>query len=99
MKIDFNQFILNLKDEPIKDGGEDLTLGTVCTAALLNADFRESDAKEKFSRGSLALKISDTEGPINLKAEEITLLKELVGKVWNPLIIARAFPMLDSAEG
>jgi hypothetical protein len=31
-------------------------------------------------------------------AEDVTLLKKLIGKAYGPLIVFRAWPLLDAAE-
>jgi len=99
MKVNFKEPILGLDGNPIPDNntGGDLTLGMVCSRSLIASDVEDAD--EKMKRGSLAIKIYDSEEPMALKVEEVSLLKEVVSKMWSPLIVARAFPLLDENEG
>lgn len=111
--IDFTQPILNLRGEsfeerqqldadgaPISGTGTGITLGTVCARALsgIFKDEENLQAEKKLQRGQLALKIFVIQEPIGLKAEEVALIKRLVARMYNPIIIARAFPMLDPGE-
>jgi len=100
MKVDFQKPILGLNGKPIVDNnaGGDLTLATVCSRSLIASD-TPKNAEEKFRRGRLAIKISDSKVPLDLKVEDISLIKEVVSEIWSPLVIARAFPLLDEAEG
>jgi hypothetical protein len=52
----------------------------------------------KFLRGALAAKIHNATAPLALKAEDTALLKKLIGKAYSPLIVFRAWPLLDAAE-
>jgi len=100
MKVDFSQPILGLDNTELRGpDGDKLTLSEICSKALINANFENIDADTKQKRGNLALKIYNTEEPIQLKVEEISLIKETVAQIWSPLVIARAFPLLDEAEG
>lgn len=92
--------------EPDENGDIDLngvpplTLRKVIARALVNAGQRkEVPTEKKLNRGTLALKVFDHEGPMTLKAEDVSTIKECVGEVYGPLVVARTFPMLDPAEG
>lgn len=100
MKIDFLQQIKTLEGEAIPNpdskSGEILNLKAVCINALLTVD-RESEqesGEKKYERYLLAQKIY--EGKLQeFKVEEIALIKKLVGKLYVPLIVGRAFEILD----
>lgn len=111
--IDFTQPIRGFSNElllenqkqddnnvPIKGTGTALTLGIVCARALAGAyrDDENLPGETKLKRGQLALKIFEATEPITLKSDEITLAKDLLAKLYSPLIIARAWPMLDPGE-
>jgi hypothetical protein len=98
MKIDFDKPILGFKGEAIRDGETDFTLGFVASSALLASfpDERDLDGKEKYKRYKLADKISSANGSgVDLSAEEITDLKKLIGKAFAPLVVGRAYDLLD----
>lgn len=103
MKIDFTPTINDLKGKPIKEGdAEDspvATLGSICITALMAQfeDERTLPAKEKVSRFKLAQKLVDAK-ELELKVEEVNLLKTLVGKAFGALIVGRAEELLDPGE-
>lgn len=82
------------KDE---NSGNDLTLGMVCVQALLSNDKDENiDGVEKMRRYELAKQIYS--GNIDeIKAEEVVLLKKLVGKFFAIVIAGQVLPMLDGS--
>lgn len=85
---------------PVKTGDEILTLGMVCRDSLVNltGDELKLPGDKKDDRYHLAGKIRKSEKeekPINLKSEDITLLKELIGVKYMPLIIGDAWKILD----
>jgi hypothetical protein len=101
VKIDFSQKILTLAGEEMPtEKGEVFTLRNACVVSLdaLTEDMKRLDGKEKYTRGNLAARIYRTKEPISLKAEEIALLKESVGKVYGPHIIHEVWNMLDPSE-
>ena len=48
----------------------------------------------KFNNYQLANKIHHN-NVLDMKAEDVTRLKKLVGKVWGPIIVGQAYEMLD----
>lgn len=114
MKIDFDKEIVDLDGKPIKetrqmvreDGvvvtmetDEIRTLKSVCRFALswtFNDEKVEGD--EKFKRFSLAERIVTATGPIDVKVEEIALLKSLIGKAFGPVIVGRAYQILEGEK-
>jgi len=109
MAIDFSIPILSLEGVAIDDvlamqtnGGvkKTLTLGAVVCHAL-NTSFQEDEklaGSVKYARGKLAYEIFSATGPMNLKAEDIKTIKDLIPKLYGPLIVYRTFPLLDPAE-
>lgn len=108
MKIALNTVITTLKGEAYKDGpgddAPDLTLraviGQSCANSLPN-DEQMTGAK-KAEIGALAVAMYATDpvtndfvDSVDLKAEQVTLIKERVAKGWPPLIVARAWELLD----
>jgi len=100
MIVDFDAPILDFKGNPMKAeaGSEDpATLEVVAISALMaQIDERAPSGKEKFERFQLAVKCK---GKVNLKAEEVSMLKDQIGKFGSPLVVGRAWQLLDSAEG
>ena len=109
MMIDFKQKILGLKGEEIDDiiemqtnGGTKivLTLAAAVSQSLCYSYPSEQNisGKEKFRRAKLALEILESSGPLELKSEDVTLVKELLAKLYSPTVVYRAWQMIDPAE-
>ena len=101
--IDVTQVINELGGGPVlvgEEGKEEvLTLRLVCTRSL-TAILRQDDSvkgEEKLRRGMLAERIYVND-EVELKAEEVALVKELVGRLYGPLVVLRVWRMLDPAE-
>lgn len=98
MKVDFNSVIKDLKGEPVKDGDRDFTLAAVACNALLMPypDEQSLSGADKFRRYKLADKITSANGQgVDLSVEEIADLKKLIGKGYGPLVVGRAYEILD----
>ena len=72
---------------------------TVRVAAVrsLSANFRDEQdlaGEEKVKRFHLALKLTDEDEP-DLKAEDIVLIKKVVGKMYGPVVVGRMWAILD----
>jgi len=75
---------------------QDLTLKLIAVRALLN--IKEDDrtkAEEKYKRGKLAERIMESKDAVDLSAEEISMLKDLIGNSFAPQIVFKSFEMLD----
>ncbi len=89
------------KDDPKKCARlEDLTLGDVASIALEtpSEDERNLDPKKKFERDALARKVWKNTAA-SLEVEDISLIKERIGKVYGPSIVGAAWPLLDPKLG
>ena len=99
MKIDFKQTMKTLDGEDLKaeDKRTVITLQQVATQALLNMSEKDPDAQngeQKAKRYELAMKIfNDTE---ELSIDEAKLLKDLIGRYFNPIVVGQAWKMLES---
>ena len=82
----------NTKEEKAKN----LTLKIIAVRALLTVEPNDkTKAEDKYERGKLAEIIMESKDSLDLKSEEITLLKDLIGKAFAPQIVFQAFEMLD----
>lgn len=99
MRRNMEQVILDLNNEPVMDPltKKALTLTTASLNALLATydDERGLTGKEKADRMQLALKINKRPSEVDLTAEQMTKLKELIGKAYGPLVVGRAYEMLE----
>lgn len=98
--IDFATPITDYDGVPVKMGDKEMTLRDVSVMALVQGydDERGLSGQERFERGRLAGAIHDAKEPMQLKSEEITLLKKVVGKAFTPMVVFRAYPLIDAAE-
>lgn len=108
MSIDFT-VVLNDQDEsPLQDtlamqanGGVkiNLTLGRAVSHALMvqGNDEQEMTGEQKFHRGMLAFKVRDSKD-CELKVEDIVLIKKQLARLYSPVVIYRAYLLLDGGE-
>jgi len=98
--IDFNVTIKDLDGNSFKDDSKEVTLKQLVVTAL-SAQFQDEQnltADKKFKRGSLAYDIHKSTEPMKLKSEDITTIKEVVGKAYSPLFVFCIYPLLDEGE-
>lgn len=93
MKIDLTQPLKDRKGRPMKFEDEDATLGLMAYAALATAD--NVDRAERLKRGRLAQRIEASGKEIDLESHDITLIKECIGKIFPPLVVAITEDMLE----
>ena len=96
MKINFNQPIKNIMGEEIKD----LTLKTVSVESLLATfdDERSLLGEEKAKRYVLATRIYANPEELDLTVEEISKIKQLIGKGYGPLVVGQAWEILEGKK-
>lgn len=82
--------------EVIKDADKPLTMKTVIVSALLapEAD-KKPDGAESAKRYKLALRLYDG-GEQDLKPEELTLIKMLVGQSYAPMVVGQIYEWADA---
>jgi hypothetical protein len=78
---------------------EQMTLRSVVVDALLTTfgDERELSGEDKLKRYDLAVQIYACD-EMQLKAEEVALIKKLVARRYGPLVTGQAWAMLDPKE-
>ncbi|MCI0557509.1 MAG: hypothetical protein MN733_03360 [Nitrososphaera sp.] len=96
LAVDFSQVIKDQYDKPIVRQGETspLTLGQVASIALFNVDDKTTP-EDRYRRGILGTKIAISKADMPLTAEEISIIKDAIGRAFGPLIVARSWGMLD----
>lgn len=109
MKIKVTQVLRELEGSEMVTGGslciqcgqplgerKPFTLRFACTRAL-SAVYRDEQGvsgDKKFERGVLALKIHNDD-TVDLKAEEIAMVKKLVAKMYGPIVILQVHNLLE----
>lgn len=110
--VNMTQILVDENNQPIKDqfmqGADDpqclkckpLTLGAAIAHALFAAMPSEKDVtgEQKFARGMLALRI-ENDPAAKLTASEVTVIKDLVGKLYGGILVTRIYPVLDPNAG
>ena len=102
MKVDFSTKLKDFGGKPIPKSPTDqeaITLGEIAVNSLLSmtdAD-QKMPALEKFKLGKLAERIYGKK-EVDLKSEDITLLKKRIGAIYATIVVFRAFEILDPEE-
>lgn len=104
MKMNINQKLLGVDGvEALKgEKGMPLLLKDICITALLTPNQQDVervkwDKYEVFKKLRDAVKEGDTIW-VELKSEEITMIKQAVGKTQTPLIMGQIWEMLEGGE-
>ncbi|KKN85538.1 hypothetical protein LCGC14_0278610 [marine sediment metagenome] len=93
-KINFSVVLTKLEGGPLKDDkNEDLTLASAAKQALLVLDEKQTGEK-KYEHYCLATKVAGG-GEVTLKSEEITMIKEVIGKYMYPIVVGQAWDLLE----
>lgn len=104
--LDFTSPLTDITGKPIPNCdtsqpcGKVLTLGDAAAIAMLAPDAQnapQTPGDEKVKRFQLALKVHDAKD-VKLTAEETTLIKAQIAKVYPPLIVGRSWELLDPAK-
>jgi hypothetical protein len=99
MNIDATKVITGIDGKPFtEEGDKNLTIRTVCVAALMNVEANEGTGEEKLKRYILAIKIHEAEQMVEVAAEDISLIKKLIGKGYGPAIVGPVFLILENKE-
>lgn len=103
LAVDFTAPLNQLDGHPfVGPDGKDVatTLGSVAETALLSAyqDEPNLSPEDKVKRFALAEKIHLHPTDAQLTAEDVALIKKLVGKSFNALIVGEAWRLLDPAS-
>ena len=101
VRINFATHILTLDGTPMHKSAqtepgkepEVATLGWICVEALLRPG-PEKSGEEKYKLFALAMKIGEG-GEIDLLPEDVVLLKKKIGDTFPPLVVGRAFDLLN----
>jgi hypothetical protein len=107
MKIDPTAILTKLNGEPHKvidtasgvSGDKDLTLKDAIVNAL-TAIYQDEkpEGVESFKRGQLASVIYKATGEIEVTAEDVALMKKLLGRYYGPAVIYPAYMLLEKGE-
>lgn len=96
MRIDFSAPIKDMRGEPLVENEKQVTLGSVACNALLfpYQDETNLPGKDKVQRFTLAALCSN-ETEVDIDSEDVALIKKLIAKMYGPLIVGRAYEIID----
>ena len=99
MKVNVTKVIKDFNGNAIKDGEADVIARPLLVNALtlLGQDDKELSGDDRFKRYKLAIKITDND-EVDLTSEEVSHIKGIVGKMFQPLIVGRLFDILEGNE-
>lgn len=97
MQRDFSIYFSTFDKTPIFQDEKPLTLQRVSINALMTPmeDEKNLSGEEKFARYKLASRINAS-SIVEVTAEEIAMLKKLIGNVYAPIIVGPAFEALET---
>ena len=100
MKIDFTQVLKDFDGTPIKGPDGDITLGFICIDALLATlpDEQKSPNADDYIRRYEFAKAIRKDGEMDLKAEDIVLLKSRILKTRPVLVYGITSDMLEKKD-
>lgn len=96
MQIDFNQSVKNINGEEFKNQGETVTLKTICVESLLSPELNKNKSgKDKMLTYGLAKRIHDGAEAVEVSAEELAKIVDMVGQNYPPGIVGPACELLQ----
>lgn len=97
MKTKLNQEMLGIDGItvlPQPETGKPLILKDVCINSLL-APVQDDTEKTKYEKYELFVLLRDAGNEVDLRSEQVVLLKKCIGKFQPPLIMGQAFDMIE----
>ena len=104
MKLDLNQTIIDTDGRIVvmEEGIPFLLKDAIKRALVANYAYEMSSERslglsgeDKFKRWELATQVSKADESIEIKAEDIVLIKSLIGKFFGPVIVGPVWNMLE----
>jgi hypothetical protein len=97
MRIDFEQVIRDLKEQPLKNGEDGpLTLGGVtCTTMIGVLPEDQNIAPEEKVKMFRLAQLATKGGEQEVKTEDLAMLKKRVGKMFGALVVGRVFDLIE----
>jgi len=96
--IDFTTILTDLEGSSIMDNGRLVTLGRAAMMALIGQvpEDQSMTGEDRFRFARLAEKVMDNPAA-KLPVEDVALIKDRIGKFFSPVVVYRAWPLLDPA--
>ncbi len=100
MKYAIDTVLRNLDGTPIKTPApesEVINFRSIATRCLL-APSEKATGEDKYANFKLAVKLETASKDVELTADEAARLKRLIGEHMPPLVVGRAYELLDQVE-
>lgn len=95
MKVKVNNQLKDVEGKPLQgDKGKSLTMRDVCINSLLTP-VQGDDEKVKWEKYEIFKKLRDAEDEVELKLEELNIVKKAVGKIQSQLLMGQVWEMLE----
>jgi hypothetical protein len=97
MKIKINTALIGANDEElVGEKGRKLTVRDVCVNSLLIPQ-QGDDEKKKWEKYEIYRKIKDSNDEVELKTEELLVLKKAIGATQPTLIMGQVWEMIEGS--
>jgi hypothetical protein len=100
MVVFFNKAFVDVEEKAVEnEAGVPFTLRMAAVNSLMAAfeDEKSLSGEEKLKRYDLGMRIHKSPDPIEITAEEVSLIKKLIAKGYPTLISAQAWKMVEGA--
>lgn len=99
MKVNVTTVLKAIDGTPLLDENKkEVILKNVLVNALMNVGADEGSGEDKLKRYLMSQNIFNATDSVELSAEDISKLKELVGKGYGPIIVGPVFQLLEGKE-
>lgn len=95
MKVNLFAPLLDMKGKPVFNGANPVNLKDICSDALGNHAEPGMTGTQKLNNFSLGMKIAAAGSEIELTAEELATIKDVVGKSYSPLVVGRLNELIE----
>lgn len=97
MKIKINTALIGANNEELKgEKGRTLTIKDVCVNSLLIPQQADNE-KTKWEKYEIYRKIKDSQDEVELKTEELLVLKKAIGATQPTLIMGQVWEMIEGS--
>ena len=104
MKINFRDVLVQFNGAPITgENNAPFTLGQCTVNALLQPSQQQITPQDKVRRARIAERAYEAEagegdGACDMSPEDVVLIRDCIGQIYPPLIVMRAFGMLEGDD-
>lgn len=95
MKVKINQKLMGSDGEPLqKEKGQAITFKDIAIHSILSP-VQGDDEKKKWDKYEIYSKLKEATVEVELKAEQISILKAAIGKIQPPLVMGQCWEIIE----